>query len=214
MKQKRLCIFDLDGTLVNSLDDLADAVNQGLRALGCPVHPADAYRQMVGNGAWILCQRALPPNASDDMTDKLYGLFSAYYDAHALDQTVPYTGIPTLLEALRADGVLLAVATNKPQEFAQQIIHHFFGDQLFCQIHGGCGKPNPDAICSILQAAQTAPEDAVLLGDSNVDILTAKNAGIDSIGCCWGFRTEQELRDTGAAYLIHTPMDALKILRG
>lgn len=213
MNHKKLCIFDLDGTMVNSLADLAAAVNHGLSAMGCPVHPTDAYRIMVGNGARILCKRALPEGASDAEIDRLHSLFSAYYDAHSLEHTAPYEGICELLDKLLDSGFSLAAATNKPQVFAEQIIHHFFGDR-FAIIRGGCGKPAPDAVFDILSETGCSAEQAVLLGDSNVDIFTAQNARIDAIACCWGFRSEQELSEAGAEVLIHTPADAVKILCG
>ncbi|MBE6854907.1 MAG: HAD family hydrolase [Ruminococcus sp.] len=213
MNHKKLCIFDLDGTMVNSLADLAAAVNHGLSAMGYPEHPTDAYRMMVGNGARILCKRALPEGVSDSEIERLHSLFSEYYNAHSLEYTIPYEGICALLDKLLDAGCILAAATNKPQVFAEQIIHHFFGDR-FSVIRGGCGKPAPDAVLDILSVTSCSAEQAVLLGDSNVDIFTAKHACIDAIACCWGFRSEQELREAGAEVLIHTPADAVKILCG
>lgn len=214
MNRKQLCIFDLDGTLVNSLADLAEATNYGLMQLGYPVHPVEDYRMMIGNGARILCQRALPQNADETEIIRLYDLFSEYYNAHALDHTAPYDGILPLLDKLRRNGFCLAAATNKPQVFAETIIRHYFGEDCFAVVRGGCGKPAPDAIDAILSKTGFAKEQAVLLGDSNVDICTAQNAGIDSIGCCWGFRSEQELREAGAEVCIHTPDEAAEILCG
>ena len=209
-------IFDLDGTLADTLADLADATNYGLRALGYPEHGYDSYRKFVGNGVVKLCERALPEDRKQD-TEKLHGLFSEYYNAHYLDKTSLYEGIGDTLKALDRDGVRLAVATNKPQEFAVPIVEALLPGVPFVKVLGGCGerpkKPDTAIIDEILQAL---PESSAvyMIGDSDVDILTGHNAGITSIGCVWGFRGRQELESAGADFIAEKAQDIYEIITG
>lgn len=209
-------IFDLDGTLADTIQDLADAVNNGLRELGCPEHPTESYKKMVGNGAPKLCYRALPDERKSE-SEVLYGLFKSYYDVHYLDNTSVYKGIKETIKALSAKGVRLAVATNKPQEAARKIVSVLLPYADFVKVSGGCRerpkKPDPAIIRGILEGL---PEDnrVYMIGDSNVDIQTAKNSGIISIGCTWGFRGRQELENEGADYIAEKPQDIVKIILG
>ena len=212
-------IFDLDGTLLNSIEDLADAVNSGLEKLGYEPQPLEKYYKFVGNGAVKLCTRALADySASTDDISKLHDLFSENYRKHCTDKTRPYEGITELLTALNEKGVKLAVASNKPDEFTKSLIKSYFGDGLFSSVHGKregrSTKPSPEIISDILNELGIEKDDAVLAGDSDVDILTAENAGIDSIGCTWGFRPEEELISAGAVYLADNTQKVLKIVAG
>lgn len=213
----QLAILDLDGTLVNSIEDLANAVNHTLTEMHYPIHPLEAFYHFVGNGVKKLCERALPADAPEEAAEQLLSQFYAYYEAHCLDCTRPYEGVLPVLDSLKADGVRFAVASNKPQRFAETIVTHFFGNERFDQILGSNDtrprKPSPKILQEIMSACGVSPEEAIMIGDSDVDIETARNAGIDSIGCTWGFRGKTELRRAGAVYLADTPLDLIGILR-
>lgn len=200
-------IFDLDGTLINSIEDLADAVNYGLCRMNYPTHSLEKFNKFVGNGAVKLCQRALADYTdSEEAVKTLHAYFSEYYRAHSTDKTVTYDGITELVGKLKNNGVKLAVASNKPDEFTKSIVWDIFGKDTFSVVFGkreNCQtKPAPDIIFDILKELGVSSEEAVLAGDSDVDILTAQNAGIKSIGCTWGFRTKEELISTGADFIV------------
>ncbi len=207
-------IFDLDGTIADTIEDLADAVNYGLRKLGCPEHDINSYKKFVGNGAMKLCIRALP-EGKKDMADRLLMLFHEYYDIHYLDKTKLYDGIKNTLGELAANDVTLAVATNKPQEAARKIVEKLLPDVDFIKVLGGCEerpkKPDSAIINEILCGL---PEDNIIymIGDSNFDIQTAKNCGITSIGCVWGFRGREELENEGADFIAEKADDITKII--
>lgn len=207
-------IFDLDGTLADTLYDLADAVNYGLVQLGYPVHPYESYKMFVGNGVQKLCYRALPDDKKEE-TDKLLGIFTQYYNEHFLDKTVLYPGIHKTLSKLAESGITLAVATNKPQEFALKIVSQLLPDIEFFKVLGGCSerekKPDPAIIHEITDELPIGTK-AVMIGDSGVDILTADNAGITSIGCTWGFRGRAELESEGAEFIAEVPEDIADII--
>lgn len=209
-------IFDLDGTLADTLCDLADAVNFGLIQLGYPTHPYESYKIFVGNGVKKLCERALPDDKKDD-TDRLLSIFTERYNKHFLDKTCLYDGIREALTTLSAKGVTLAVATNKPQEFAVRIVEKLLPEFKFAAVLGGCSerpkKPDPQIISDIL-ALLPKQDKVFMIGDSNVDIFTAKNAGIASIGCLWGFRSREELAEAGADYIAENPHDIVKFMLG
>ena len=212
----KLAIFDLDGTLADTLADLSDAVNHGLRALGCSEHDYEAYRYFVGNGAQKLCERALPEDRKGE-AGRLLDMFREYYNAHLLDKTALYNGTDDMLERLSRNGVALAVATNKPQDAARKLVSVLLPDTDFVRVLGGCEerpkKPDPAVIREI--ASALPPCDRVyMIGDSNVDIQTAKNSGILSIGCVWGFRGREELESAGADYIAETPADIADIILG
>ena len=207
-------ILDLDGTIADTIEDLADAVNYGLRKLNCPEHDINSYKQFVGNGAMKLCIRALPDDKKD-LAENLLHLFHEYYDNHYLDKTVLYEGIYDVLRALSAEGVNLAVATNKPQDAARKIVEKLLPDVKFIKVLGGCDerpkKPDSAIISEILSGL---PEDntVYMIGDSNVDIQTAKNSGLISIGCVWGFRGRAELEAAGADFIAEKAEDITKII--
>lgn len=202
-------IFDLDGTLADTLSDLADATNYGLKKLGYPVHPYESYKKFVGNGVQKLCYRVLPDDKKDD-AEKILEFFNEYYGKHFLDKTSLYNGMRETLARLADNGVILAVATNKPQNFARQIVEKLLPEFDFVKVLGGCAerpkKPDTAIINEIISAL---PEDnhVFMIGDSNVDIQTAKNAGITSIGCEWGFRGREELENAGADFIAEKAED-------
>ena len=212
-KQKKLAVFDLDGTLADTLEDLATAVNYGLIKLGYPVHHIDQYNNFVGNGILKLCERALPEGKSESLQE-LHDIFDSFYKNHCMDKTKEYTGVTELLRQLSKNGVDIAVATNKDQTFATKIVAKLFPYIKFVKVLGGCNerpkKPAPDIIYEIKGDREYS--EIYMIGDSNVDIETAKNAGMKSIGCLWGFRTEQELKDAGADYVVSEPSEIKKII--
>lgn len=207
-------IFDLDGTLADTIEDLADAVNYGLRELGFPEHTIESYKKFVGNGAMKLCIRALPDDKKD-MAEKLHSLFIEYYSRHYLDKTCLYEGIYEILNDLSENGVTLAVSTNKPQSEAREIVSALLPDINFVKVLGGCDerpkKPDSAIIDEILHGL-TKENTVYMIGDSNVDIQTAKNCGIISIGCSWGFRGRQELESEGADFIADSPADITNII--
>lgn len=211
-----IAIFDLDGTIANTIQDLADAVNSGLHEMGYPEHSLTAYKKFVGNGARKLCYRALPDDKKSE-ADKLHELFSKYYGEHFLDNTTLYPHIHEILTKLAENDVILAVATNKPQNFARKIVEKLLPDIEFSAVLGGCDerpkKPDSTIIREIL-APLPSCNKIFMIGDSNVDIQTAKNAGLISIGCAWGFRSKQELSGEGANYIIDTADEITEIILG
>lgn len=207
-------IFDLDGTIADTIQDLANAVNFGLHELGYPEHDLENYKKFVGNGAKKLCYRALPDDRKSD-AKKLHKLFREYYNEHFLDNTKLYPDIKNTLEKLSENNVTLAVATNKPQDFAREIISSLLPDIDFIKVLGGCDerpkKPDTAIISEILTGL---PDDntVYMIGDSNVDIQTAKNSGLVSIGCIWGFRSREELEAEGADYIIESADEITEII--
>jgi len=207
---KKLAIFDLDGTLADTICDLGDAVNYGLEKLGCSTHDYDAYKLMVGNGVKKLCERALPKDKKDK-AEELHRLFSEYYNVHYLDKTKLYDGMKETMEKLQDNGVILAVATNKPEDKAREIIWELLPDIDFVKILGGVGyrpaKPDSAILIEIFSALPDEEYEVYMIGDSNVDVQTAKNAGIKCIGCAWGFRGRAELEAEGADHIAEKPSD-------
>ena len=212
----KLAIFDLDGTLVDSLGDLADACNNGLKKMGYPVHELEKYRYFVGDGVLKLVERILPEDKrSEENISALKAEFDSYYNVHYADKTHPYDGIVSLLDALSAKGVKLAVASNKPDEFTKSVVNVFF-EGKFDMVLGKCPdtekKPAPDILLKIMDALDVSADETVMIGDTNVDIRTAKNAGVSSIGCLWGFRTMEELEQAGADHIVSSPNEILKYI--
>lgn len=210
-------IFDLDGTIANTIYDLGDAVNYGLEKLGFPVHDYEAYKQMVGNGVKKLCWRALPEDKKDK-AEELHRLFKEYYSEHYLDKTVLYDGIKETVEKLRDRGVVLAVATNKPEDVAREIVSALLPDIEFVKVLGGVdyrpSKPDSAILIEIFAALPDMENRVYMIGDSNVDVQTAKNAGIESIGCAWGFRGRAELEAEGADFIAEKASDIADIILG
>ena len=209
-------IFDLDGTLLDTLADLADSANYTMEQMGYPKHPTDSYRYFVGNGVPKLLERCLPEDKrTDENIQTARRIFAEYYNVHFVDKTKPYDGVAELIEKLRESGVKMAVASNKSDEFTVSLVKRFFGN-AFDIVQGGKAdvpkKPAPDIVYSIMQKLGAVSENTYFAGDSNVDMYTAKNAGIKAIGCLWGFRTKDELLEGGADFLAESPMDIYKIV--
>lgn len=213
----KTAVFDLDGTIADTIYDLGDAVNHGLEKLGCPTHDYEAYKKMVGNGAKKLCERALPEDKKDKAAE-LHELFRSYYSEHYLDKTRLYDGMKETMEKLRSSGVILAVATNKPEDAARNIIWELLPDIDFVKVLGGVEyrpvKPDSAILIEIFSALPDEENEVYMIGDSNVDVRTAKNAGIPCIGCAWGFRGRAELEAEGAEYIAEKPEDIADIILG
>lgn len=195
----KLVIFDLDGTLLNTVADLEKATNYALRKLGYAEREAEEYNFLCGRGIYNLFRMALPKEASnEENVKKMAELFLPYYDEHKCDYTRPYDGIPELLEELARDGIKIAIASNKYQEGAEKLISHFFGKLHFLKILGQSKgrpiKPDPAIVEQIMSEAPEIKKDEVIyIGDSDVDMQTGKNAGVKTIGVTWGFRSREEL---------------------
>ena len=214
---KKLVIFDLDGTLLDTIADLAMATNLALKQLGYPTHDVETIRTFVGNGINKLLERSLPTNEqTEDNVMKMRMHFVPYYDAHNADLSTPYPGIVSLLETLQQKGMMLAVASNKYQEATGKLVAQYFPTISFVEVlgqrEGIAVKPDPTIVFDILKKANVSPEEVLYVGDSGVDMQTAKNAKTHSIGVLWGFRTEDELKENGAEHIAQTPMDILEII--
>ena len=196
---KKLILWDLDGTLIDTLEDLAAAVDYALQQRGLPLHTLDEYRKMVGHGVRNLVKQALPPNRQDDdaFIDSALDDFKSWYSSHIDVHTHPYDGMQELLSDLQAQGVKMAVASNKFQEGTEYLIKEFFPDIQFVAILGNRPgfplKPEPEIVEEVLAKAGIRPEDAVMVGDSPTDMRTAANGGIDAIAVSWGYRSAGEL---------------------
>ena len=213
----KTAIFDLDGTIADTIYDLGDAVNYGLEKLGCPTHDYESYKKMVGNGVKKLCERALPEDKKDKVQE-LHSLFKDYYNAHYLDKTRLYDGMKETMEKLQSSGVILAVATNKPEDVAREIVWELLPDIDFVKVLGGVDyrptKPDSAILIEIFSVLPDEENEVCMIGDSNVDVQTAKNAGIPCIGCAWGFRGRAELEAEGAEFIAEKPEDIADIILG
>ncbi len=207
-------IFDLDGTLLDTIGDLAASVNYALRTNGMPEHSTDDVRRFVGNGVHLLMERAVPDGAANPLFDDAFADFRQHYMVHSLDTTRPYDGIPETLAELKSRGCRLAVVSNKFMSATQELIRHFFPDTIDVAIgeHEAEGirkKPAPDTVFAALKQLGVGKEDAVYVGDSDVDILTARNSGLPCISVLWGFRDRDFLIQHGAKTLISAPRELL-----
>ena len=212
---KSLVIFDLDGTLLNTIYDLGEACNYALRKMGFAQHPIPAYNYMVGNGVRKLIERA-QPDADVETVDQLLSIFREYYDSHCIVDTKPYNGIPELLDKLTGRGVAIAVASNKYQDAVEKIVRHFFPQINFASIQGQQEgrptKPDPSIVFSVLSEHPTPKSEVLYVGDSGVDMETARRACVESIGVTWGFRPVTELREAHADIIISSPEEILGFL--
>ena len=214
---KSLVIFDLDGTLLNTIDDLANATNHALKTLGFPPHGLWVYPNMVGNGVSKLIERALPAEARSEINiSTALEHFKEYYNEHCCDATKPYPGIQELLEDLSARGISLAVTSNKYQEAVTKIIAHYFPDANFKAILGNTEgmprKPDPSIVFKALTMCPTPKAEVLYVGDSGVDMETARRACVESVGVTWGFRPIHELKEAYADHIISTPAQIKDLL--
>ena len=206
---KKLVIFDLDGTLLNTIADLEHSTNYALNKLGYPTHEIEKYNFMVGNGIDKLFERALPEEEkSKENVLRVRKEFVPYYDIHNADDSRPYPGIPELLSYLQDAGVQIAVASNKYQAATQKLVDHYFPEIHFTAVlgqrEGVKVKPDPIIVSDILEIAKVAKEEALYVGDSGVDMQTAANAGVTACGVTWGFRPRTELEEFNPSYIADT----------
>lgn len=214
---KKLIIFDLDGTLLNTIADLAHSTNYALNKLGYPTHEIEKYNFMVGNGIDKLFERALPEGEkSKENVLRVRKEFVPYYDVHNADDSRPYSGMPELLAYLQASGIQIAVASNKYQTATQKLIDHYFPEihftAVFGQREGVKVKPDPTVVFDILEVAKVTKEDVLYVGDSGVDMQTAANAGVTACGVTWGFRPRAELEEFSPQYIVDTAEEIKRLI--
>lgn len=214
---KNLVIFDLDGTLLNTIEDLGTSTNYALEQMGYPQHAIGSYNNMVGNGVSKLLERALPEEArTTRIIEAMRRHFMEYYDTHLWDHTTVYPGIAELLDELTGRGVNIAVASNKYQSAVTRLIEHFFGNIKWAAVHGHRDgvpvKPDPSIVFAVLSECPTAKDDVLYVGDSGVDIDTARRACVENCGVTWGFRTKAELLDHYADNIVSNPDDILSLI--
>lgn len=211
----KLAVFDLDGTLINSMADIADATNHAMRTLGFPTYPLEAFNMMIGDGLKNLIERALP-NDKQEYYEQALSLYKDYYNKHYTVKTYVYDGIRELLDTLSENGVTLAVASNKTHEFTESIVKYYFGDNLFSVVYGKSDgrpvKPDPAILFAVMDKLGAKPQETFMIGDTSMDINTGKNAETKTIGCLWGFRTLQELSDAKADFIAQNPSDILEFI--
>ena len=212
-----IAIFDLDGTILNTLEDLEDSTNYALKTYGYPERTMDEVRQFVGNGIRKLMERAVPEGTPVEEIDQVHETFTAHYKVHCADKTRPYDGIMELLQNLKRDGCKLAVVSNKADYGVQELCKQYFDgvfDFAVGEREGIRKKPAPDSVNEVLKTLGCSRERAVYIGDSDVDIQTAANAQMDHIIVEWGFRDVQFLISQGAKVLVEKPEEILEIVEG
>ena len=204
-------IFDLDGTLLASLEDLADSVNTVLDEFSFPTHPLEPYKYFVGDGMENLVRRAAPPDTPDTVLSAILSSVMREYGQHWARKSRPYDGIMPMLAELEARRIPMAVLSNKPHAFTVEVMDHFFADIRFTAIQGSPpgskAKPDPALALAIAGQMRLAPEQVAFMGDTRTDMETANNAGMPPIGVLWGFRPERELLDHGAKVILARPED-------
>jgi phosphoglycolate phosphatase len=212
----RAVLFDLDGTLADTLADLANATNSALAQLGCPTHLLDAYRHKVGDGARELCARALPAD-KQHLVDDAVRLMRAHYDTHCFELTRLYEGIPELVSALAECRCKMAVLSNKPDDFSKRMVAHYFKPSPFDAVRGQLPnvplKPDPTAALQIAAELGLPPAQWLYLGDTNTDMRAACAAGMLPVGALWGFRDREELVESGAKHVLARPKEVFELLQ-
>ncbi len=211
-------IFDLDGTLVDSLQDLCDSTNCVLERYGFPAHEKEKYKYFVGNGIPKLIERVIPKEKlNEDIHKAVLNDFMAHYRIHYLDETRPYDGIVACLEELREKGIKLAVVSNKADEMANRVVGKLFSGE-FSQVVGKKEgfplKPDPTLTLEIIRNLDVSPSECAFFGDSGMDMATAKNAGCLAVGVLWGFRGKDELLENGADYTLNNPNEIAPFILG
>ncbi len=209
-------IFDLDGTLLNTLEDLRDSVNYALSRQGYPQRSLTEIRSFVGNGIRLLMERSVPTDVlGTDTFETCFGDFCDYYKLHMEDKTAPYDGINKMLERVKAEGFKTAIVTNKADFAAQDLCKRMFGNSIDLVVGSSDARPNkpaPDGVYYALKVLESNLENAVFVGDADTDILTANNAGLPSIGVLWGFRDREIIESAGAKYIVESVNDLENLL--
>ena len=208
-------IFDLDGTLLNTIDDLADTGNHVCTLHGWPTHTVAEFKLMVGNGIPKLVERFAPQGTSQEVLDQAFQEFMDWYGVHKEDKTAPYAGMPEVTKALREAGVSIAVLSNKADVMAGPVLEHYYPG-IFPVVQGALPglptKPDPTLLHKLMDRLGATQEDTLFVGDSNVDIRTAKNGGLTGCGVLWGFRSREELEAAGADVIVSTPQELLDLI--
>ena len=217
MKQIKAVLFDLDGTVNDTVTDLAVSVNYALTKNGLPTHPVDSYKLFAGNGMRIMVQRAMPEGQKEgELYEQVVSDYAEYYALHSMDNTKPYDDVPELIDQIRAMGYKTAVVTNKPDVQAKPLIAEMLPgkfDVVIGQMDGIPSKPDPAMPLMAMEQLGVKPEECVFIGDSGVDILTGLNSGAYPVGVLWGFRGREELLENGAKELISKPLELIDILK-
>lgn len=212
MSKYKVAVFDMDGTVLDTLADMHACVNHILSSYGCPTRTYDEVRSFVGNGIGPLLARSFPADYKKD-DKKVFGEFMDYYREHCVDKTKPYDGITKLLSDLKDSGVKIAIVSNKPHLAVNQLAERFFSglyDVAVGEIEGLAKKPAPDEVFYALDQLGENKTAAVYIGDSDVDLMTAKNSGLDCISVSWGFKTKEFLMSLGAKTIVDEPSEALE----
>ena len=214
----KLIIFDLDGTLLDTIEDLGNSVNFALQQYGFPTHPLQSYNLFIGNGVNKLLERALPENQRNaDMISMIKVDFLKYYFMHSDEFTKPYKGVPELLNKLSMEGFQLGVASNKVHAATVDLVIRFFPDIKFVSVSGQREgfpvKPNPGILEEIIETAGVEKAEVLFVGDSGVDVATANNAKVSFVGVLWGFRPRKELEEIGATVFVETAEELYKIIK-
>lgn len=211
----KLAVFDMDGTILDTLEDLKDSTNYALEKCGYPTRTYDEVRRFVGNGIRKLIERAVPEGLTVEQIDRVHEVFTEHYKVHCADKTKAYDGIKPLLEKLRANGVKTAVVSNKADYGVQELCKEYFDglfDYAVGEREGIRRKPAPDSVNEALRVLGVDRSEAVYIGDSDVDFETAKNAELPCISVLWGFRDEEFLREKGATLFVHDPAEIYDIV--
>ena len=211
---KKAIIFDLDGTLLNSLIDIAESVNFVLEKYNFPTHNIEDYKYMIGNGIQVLIEKALPNNISKTDFGKYFKEASTVYEQRQTQKTHPYDGIMDMLYSLSEKGISLNILSNKPDNFTKDVVNHFFKDINFKIVFGAREdipkKPAPDAVNEIVNTLGFNKQEFMYMGDTSTDMLTANAANIESIGVTWGYRKVDELLNAGAKHIVNNPAEVLR----
>lgn len=211
-------IFDLDGTLLNTLQDISDSTNKSLEAFGFPTHTYEEYKLVLGDGFRALIEKSLPEGTDRDTIDKVLDLFEENYKENFQNKTRPYDGVVEMLEALNEKGVKIAINSNKMDDYTKSLAHKFFSHLPLVAVigerQGVPKKPDPITANEIIELMGLSKDKVMYVGDSNTDMLTANNAKLDSTGVTWGFRKEEELVEHGATYIAYELQAILDIVSG
>lgn len=207
-------IFDLDGTLLNTLEDLKNSTNYAMEQMGYPMHTTDEVRRFVGNGIAMLIKRAIPQGTSPEDEKKALEIFKSHYIVHLNDNTAAYPGIVDMLNDLKCKGFKTGVVTNKNEDAAKELVERYFGNSFDCVVghrDGLASKPDPAAVNIAMNELEAEKDKTIFIGDSDVDVMTAHNANLKCIGVLWGFRDEETLKSVGADYIVSSAKEILNI---
>ena len=217
MNTKNTVIFDLDGTLLDTLDDLCSSVNHAMKEMGYPLRSITEVRSFVGNGILVLIRKSVPAGTDEKSIEKALSIFKEHYGIHCNDLTKPYEGIKEMIASLQKKNIKMAIVSNKADFAVKELAEIYFKGTISVAIGemesaGVRKKPEPDTVFKAMELLGSSAEESVYVGDSEVDIATARNAGLDMVLCAWGFRGEDYLRRMGAENIIHHPMELIDVI--